>query len=62
MAIARLLEQPGMLFSMEILFIPELAPVRQHPDFLPLLQRLGVVEYWDSVGCEWLDDRVACRD
>ena len=62
MAIARLLEQPGMLFSMEVLFIPELAPVRQHPDFLPLLQRLGVVEYWDSVGCEWLDDRVACRD
>jgi hypothetical protein len=51
-----------MLFSMEILFVQELAPLRQHPEFLPLLERLGVVEYWKSVGCEWLDDRVNCQD
>ena len=62
MEVARLLEGPGMPFSMEVLFIPELAPLRQHADFLPLLQRLGVVEYWDSVGCTWADDRVQCRD
>ena len=62
MAIARLLERPGMLFSMEILFMPELAPLRQHAGFLPLLERLGVVRYWESVGCQWLDDRVACQD
>jgi DNA-binding winged helix-turn-helix (wHTH) protein/tetratricopeptide (TPR) repeat protein len=62
MDIARLLEGPGMLFSMEILFVQELAPLRQHPEFLPLLERLGVVEYWKSVGCEWLDDRVNCQD
>jgi DNA-binding winged helix-turn-helix (wHTH) protein/TolB-like protein len=59
--VARMLEGPGMLFSMEVLFIPELAPLRQHPDFLPLLDRLGVTEYWDSVGCTWADDRVDCR-
>mgnify|MGYP001812707777 FL=1 len=62
MEVARQLEWPGMLFSMEILFIPELAPLRQHPDFVPLLERLGVVEYLDSVGCTWADDRVDCRD
>ena len=62
MEVARLLEGPGMVFSMEVLFIPELAPLRQHPDFLPLLQRLGVVEYWDAVGCTWADDRVQCQD
>lgn len=62
MQVARRLERPGMLFSMEILFIPELAPLRAHPDFLPLLNRLGVVEYWASVGCTWTDDRVQCRD
>ena len=58
--VARLLEQPGMVFSMEVLFIPELAPLRQHPDFLPLLERLGVVAYWNAVGCTWEDDRVNC--
>jgi DNA-binding winged helix-turn-helix (wHTH) protein/TolB-like protein len=62
MAIARLLEEPGMLFSMEILFMPELMPLREHPEFLPLLERLGVVGYWDSVGCRWVDHRVDCQD
>jgi len=62
MDIARLLERPGMLFSMEILFIPELAPLRQHPDFLPLLERLGVTGYWSSVGCRWADDKVSCEN
>jgi tetratricopeptide (TPR) repeat protein len=62
MDVARLLEEPGLRFSMEILFVPKLAPLRAHPDFLPLLERLGVVRYWDSVGCRWLDDHVECDD
>jgi DNA-binding winged helix-turn-helix (wHTH) protein/tetratricopeptide (TPR) repeat protein len=62
MEVARLLERPGLLFSMEILFVPELAPLRKHPDFLPLLDRMGVVRYWDSVGCRWQDDHVDCDD
>ena len=62
MAIASLLEEPGMLFSMEVLFMPELKPLRQHQEFLPLLERLGVVAYWESVGCRWVDDRVDCRN
>ena len=55
-------EQPGEYFSMEILFIDELAPVRAHPDFMPLLENLGVVEHWKNVGCSWGDDRLRCAD
>ena len=60
MGIARLLEQPGEFFEMDILYIPELRALRQHPDFMPLLARLGVVDYWAGVGCVWADDRVSC--
>ena len=61
MGIARLLEQPGEFFEMDILYIPELRALRQHPDFMPLLARLGVVDYWAGVGCVWADDRVSCE-
>ena len=55
-------EQPGEFFSMEILFIDELAPLRSHPGFMPLLENLGVVEHWKNVGCSWSDDRLQCPD
>jgi len=55
-------EQPGEYFSMEILFIDELAPLRAHPEFMPLLENLGVVEHWKNVGCTWGDDRLQCPD
>ncbi len=60
MEIAWLLDQPGETFSMELLYIDELAPLRQHADFMPLLESLGVVDYWQQVGCRWEDDRVVC--
>lgn len=60
MEIAWLLDNPGETFSMEILFIDELAPLRQHPDFMPLLESLGVTEYWAAAGCRWEDDQVRC--
>ena len=59
--VARLLEQPGEIFEMDLLFIPELRALRQHPDFMPLLERLGVVDYWAGAGCEWAADRVTCQ-
>jgi hypothetical protein len=62
MEIAWLLDQPGETFSMEILYIDELAPLRQHPDFMPLLESLGVTDYWRERGCRREDDRVECRD
>jgi len=60
MEIARLLELPGEAFEMDLLFIPELEPLRKHPDFIPLMQNLGVVAYWESVGCVWEGSQVSC--
>ncbi len=60
MEIANTLDRPGEEFSMEILYIDELAPLRAHPDFMPLLERLGVVDHWNDIGCRWEDDRLRC--
>ncbi len=60
MDIAQLLEMPGEAFEMELLFIPEMEPLRKHPGFVPLMQKLGVLQYWDSVGCLWVDAQVLC--
>ena len=61
MEIAWLLNEPGETFSMEILYIDELAPLRRHPDFEALLDSLGVTDYWRERGCRRVDDRVDCR-
>ena len=60
MEIAELLEAEGEAFSTELIFIPEIAPLRKHPGFMPLLERLGIVAYWDELGCTWDGDRVHC--
>lgn len=62
MEIAELLELEGEAFSPEMIFIPELAPLRKHPRFMPLLDRLGIVAYWDDLGCTWDGDRVHCPE
>lgn len=51
MNVARRLEEPGERFEMDLLFTQELKSLRDHPDFLPLLERLGVTAYWDKAGC-----------
>jgi len=60
MQVAKLLEQDGEAFEMDLLFIPELSHFRQHPDFMPLLGRLGITDYWLSRGCVWDGDKVNC--
>ena len=60
MDIAELLELEGEVFSPEMMFIPELASLRKHPRFMPLLERLGIVAYWGELGCTWDGDRVHC--
>lgn len=62
MKVARLLEQPGEIFDMSLLFIPEFRPLRQHPEFLDLMENLGVTDYWDQAGCVWQDAMVHCPD
>ena len=60
MRVAELLEAPGEAFEMDMLFIPELAPLRRHPEFLPLLDRLKITAYWSMNDCIWSGDRVTC--
>ena len=60
MEIAALLEGEGEAFSTEMIFIPELAPLRKHPGFMPLVDRIGIVAYWNELGCSWDGDRVHC--
>jgi DNA-binding winged helix-turn-helix (wHTH) protein/TolB-like protein len=62
MQVANLLEQPGEVFEMDLLWIPEFRPLRQHPDFLTLMERLGIVEYWSLHACEFEDAAVSCAD
>ncbi|MDH5262644.1 MAG: winged helix-turn-helix domain-containing protein, partial [Gammaproteobacteria bacterium] len=61
MRIAERLEEPGEVFQMDMLFIPELAELRRHPGFMPLMGRLGISAYWSSKGCTWKDDHVNCE-
>ncbi len=60
MAIATELEKPGETFQMDLLFTPELQPLRDHPGFMPLLERLGVVDYWEQAGCSFDGYRAVC--
>lgn len=58
--VARMLVQPGELFEMEMLFLPEFIPLQRRPEFLELMQTLGVTDYWKSAGCVWQDFKVRC--
>ena len=60
MQVAQLLEAPGEAFEMDLLFIHELRAVREHPDFLPLMTRLGITRYWENKGCIFSVDKIAC--
>ncbi len=60
MAIARRLEGVGELFEMDLLYITELQPLRNHADFMPLLETLGVVEYWKQANCRWDGQKASC--
>lgn len=60
MAIATELEKPGESFQMDLLFTPELQPLREHPGFMPLLERLGIVAYWQQAGCTFDGHKAVC--
>ena len=61
MRVARLLESEGEVFEMDLLFIPEVAPLREHPDFGNLLDALGITDYWRAQGCRWTGAGVVCE-
>lgn len=58
--VARMLAQPGLLFEMEMLFLPEFVPMHRRPEFLELMSLLGITAYWDETGCVWRDRAVVC--
>ena len=62
MKIALDLASPGMHRTMDMLFLPELRPLREHEDFRRLTEMLGIRDYWDEKGCVWLDDSISCPD
>jgi DNA-binding winged helix-turn-helix (wHTH) protein/TolB-like protein len=62
MAEARKLEKPGEWFQMDLLFAPELQALRDHPEFMPLLDRLGVVGYWREAGCIFDGKKANCPE
>ena len=47
-------------FETDFLFMPEFRRFRQHRDFLPLMDKLGVQKYWDDNQCVWGGDEIHC--
>ena len=62
MRVAELLENPGEAFEMDLLWIPEFAPLREHPNFMGLMEKLGVAEHWRLHGCRFEITLVSCVD
>jgi len=62
MQIARQLARRDGTYEMDLLFLPELLPLRLRPDFIELVDRLGVTEYWDEAGCVWLGTAIECPE
>lgn len=60
MKVAMMLTEEGQIAELDLLFMPELRPLRDHPGFMELMERLGVTGYWQARGCEWRNDRVNC--
>ena len=60
------LAESGKLYEhesaqVEIIYLDELKPLREHEEFPALLQKLGLSDYWTSIGCQWSDDQVLCE-
>jgi DNA-binding winged helix-turn-helix (wHTH) protein/TolB-like protein len=55
----KLVDDPSF-FEVELIYLDEFKDVRQHQDFPQFLDDIGLTDYWDSVGCRWENDAVAC--
>jgi hypothetical protein len=60
MNVAMALANSDVFSEVDFLFAPELQPLREHPQFLTLMKKLGVVDYWEANRCVWENDRVHC--
>ena len=62
MSVARRSEGESSQFELEIVFIEEFREFRQHPEFMDFLAGVGLIDYWQSAGCTWSNDKVDCDD
>jgi DNA-binding winged helix-turn-helix (wHTH) protein/tetratricopeptide (TPR) repeat protein len=65
MNIAMQLVESGTLYEhesaqVEIFYLDEMKLLREHEDFPELISKIGLTDYWESIGCHWSDDRVQC--
>jgi DNA-binding winged helix-turn-helix (wHTH) protein/TolB-like protein len=65
MKVAMQIADSGSLYAyesaqVEIFYLDEMKSFREHPDFPELLQKLGLTDYWASIGCRWHMDQVLC--
>jgi adenylate cyclase len=60
MAVAMSIAESGAIFEMDVLFLEELSSLREHRDFMKLMDSLGVSDYWAANSCAWKDDKIRC--
>lgn len=54
-----LVDQPGLV-EIELIYLHEFRSLRQHEDFASLTDQLGLLAYWETVGCRWSGDQLNC--
>jgi tetratricopeptide (TPR) repeat protein len=54
-----LVDDPSYI-ELELIYLDEFRILRQHEDFSRLIDELGLVEYWQSAGCQWDNDAGIC--
>ncbi|MGI9272058.1 MAG: winged helix-turn-helix domain-containing tetratricopeptide repeat protein [Woeseiaceae bacterium] len=60
LAVSRKIVTPSAALETELFFLPEFEPLRQRPEFLELMDTIGVTDYWEEAGCVWEDLEVEC--
>lgn len=66
MDVAMQLAESGKLYEhesaqVEIIYLDEFRLLREHEEFMTLLQKLGLTDYWAGIGCRWNEDQVICE-
>lgn len=61
-SIAQQLARRDVTYEMDLLFLPELRSLRERPEFLDMMEQLGIREYWDAAGCAWQGTVVECPE
>lgn len=62
MQVTRQLEHAPGLFELELIYIDEFKPLREHPEFSTFTAAIGLDRYWRDTGCTWIADRISCRE